>query len=229
LEEREMRNIAICGDRRMTVKEVAQVTGAAYSTVAAYAQKAGWTENGKQTLLDERQVALIVEAMKQGHAGGPNNAAGTLQTSLEGVETTQSRAVRIAVLAQRQHEIDLQITAELEAEIADLKAKAEADAPKVEFFDQVADSRDALQMRDVAAALNMPGWGRNKIFRYLRGQGVLDERNVPYREYQDRRYFRVIEQKWTDSDGETHISLKTLVYQRGVDFIRGLLKQGGAA
>jgi len=39
----------------MTLKEVAEATGAAYRTVAAYAQKAGWTENGKETLLTERR------------------------------------------------------------------------------------------------------------------------------------------------------------------------------
>ena len=93
-------------------------------------------------------------------------------------------------------------------------------APKAAFFDQVADSKTALQMRDVAAALNIPGWGRNKIFELLRAKGILDDRNVPYRRYQDAMYFRVIEQKFTDEGGETHISLKTLVYQRGVDFIR---------
>jgi phage antirepressor YoqD-like protein len=77
-------------------------------------------------------------------------------------------------------------------------------------------------MRDVAGVLNINGWGRNKIFEYLRKQDVLDDRNVPYREFQDRGYFRVIEQKWTDGEGETHISLKTLVYQKGVDYIRRL-------
>jgi len=51
-------------DKRMTVREIADATGAAYRTVADYARKAGWTKNGKQTLLDEKQVALIVEAMK---------------------------------------------------------------------------------------------------------------------------------------------------------------------
>jgi phage antirepressor YoqD-like protein len=84
-------------------------------------------------------------------------------------------------------------------------------------------------MRDVAAALNIPDLGRNKIFELLRKKGVLDDRNIPYREYQDRGYFRVIEQKWTDKEGETHINLKPLVYQRGIDFIRKVLKRGGAA
>ena len=116
-----------------------------------------------------------------------------------------------------------------EAEIAGLKAKAEADRPKVEFFDQVADSSDALQMRDVAGVINLHGWGRNSIFELLRKNRILDDRNIPYREYQDQGYFRVIEQKWTDKNGDTHINLKTLVYQRGVDFIRRLIQEQVAA
>jgi anti-repressor protein len=92
--------------------------------------------------------------------------------------------------------------------------------PKAAFFDQVADSKTALQMRDAAAALNINGWGRNKIFQFLRDQGVFDDRNIPYRQYQDLGYFRVIEQTWTDPAGETHVSLKTLVYQKGLDYIR---------
>jgi phage antirepressor YoqD-like protein len=208
--------------KTITLKEVAEATGAAYSTIAAYAQKAGWTENGKQTLLDERQVTIILEAMK---ATGGQGQSVTFQENLEGIETAQSRAVRIAVLSKRQQEIDRQIQAELEAEIAELKAKAETDRPKVEFFNQVADSGDALQMRDVAGVLNLPGYGRNTLFEFLRKNEVLDSRNIPYRKYQDQGYFRVIEQKFTDNEGETHISLKTLVYQRGVDFIRKLIKE----
>ena len=81
-------------------------------------------------------------------------------------------------------------------------------------------------MRDVAAALNLPGWGRNKIFLYLRNNGILDEKNIPYRELQDRGYFRVVERTWTDAKGDTHISLTTLVYQRGIDYIRKMIDRG---
>lgn len=95
--------------------------------------------------------------------------------------------------------------------------------PKAAFFDQVADSKTALQMRDVAAALNIPSWGRNKIFAYLREQGILDDRNIPYRQFQDAGYFRVIEQSYNDKMGEAHISLKTLVYQKGVEYIRKMI------
>jgi len=96
-------------------------------------------------------------------------------------------------------------------------------APKVAFFDQVASSKDAIPMRDAASVLNIPGMGRNNLFRFLRDNKVLMEDNIPYREYQDRGYFRVIEQQWSDSEGETHISLKTLVYQKGLDYIRSLV------
>jgi len=97
--------------------------------------------------------------------------------------------------------------------------------PKAAFFDQVADSKTALQMRDVAAALNIPSWGRNKIFAFLREQGILDDRNIPYRQFQDAGYFRVIEQSYNDKMGEAHISLKTLVYQKGVEYIRKMISR----
>ena len=216
-----MKELISYRDKRMTIKEVAEVTGAAYSTVAAYAQKAGWTENGKQTLLNENQVAVIVEAMK---ATGGQGQSATFQDNLEGIEATRSRAVRLAVLAEKRLELERQFNTELEAEINELKAKAEEDRPKVEFFNQVADSSEALQMRDAAAILNIPGWGRNTLFEFLRNKEVLDSRNIPYRKYQDQGYFRVIEQKYTRPDGETCINLKTLVYQTGVDFIRKLIQ-----
>ncbi len=96
---------------------------------------------------------------------------------------------------------------------------------KADFYDQVAGSADAIEMREVAAVLNRNGWGRNKVFELLRKLKVLDDENLPYRRYQDAGYFRVIEQKFTDATGETKISLKTLVYQRGIAFIGRLLRQ----
>ena len=41
--------------------------------------------------------------------------------------------------------------------------------------------------------------------------------------YVDREYFRTIEQKYTTPDGSTHISIKTLVYQKGLEFIRKIV------
>lgn len=100
--------------------------------------------------------------------------------------------------------------------------------PKVAFYDAVAGSKDAIEMKDAAKTLDM-GLGRNKLFAFLREQDVLMSDNTPYQEYIDRGYFRLVEQKYTRPDGETHINLKTLVYQRGLDYIRQLIEKARKA
>ena len=94
--------------------------------------------------------------------------------------------------------------------------------PKVEFFDTVANSKTALPMDKVAKVLDM-GIGRNKLFEILRDKKILDRSNIPYQTYVDRGYFRVVEQKYTKPTGETVVTTKTLVYQRGVDYIRKIV------
>jgi hypothetical protein len=106
-----MSGIAKQGDRRMTLRQVSKSTGAAYRTVAAYAQKAGWTENGKLTLLTEEQVTVIVEAMKTAKSSGTKS---NLASQLQGVDTTKSRALRIDLLHR-------QIEAEMQTEIDELR------------------------------------------------------------------------------------------------------------
>lgn len=91
--------------------------------------------------------------------------------------------------------------------------------PKAEFFDAVADSKDAIPMNEVAKVLNIPGYGRNNLFEFLRNESILDRNNIPYQRYVDNGWFRVVEQSYT-KNGEHCINFKTLVYQRGVDGIR---------
>jgi hypothetical protein len=95
----------------MTLRQIAKITGAAYSTAAAYAKKAGWTENGKATLLSEKQATIILEAMKIPKASGRKS---NLLNETEGINTTESRALRIALL-------HYQIEAEMQAEIEELR------------------------------------------------------------------------------------------------------------
>lgn len=96
--------------------------------------------------------------------------------------------------------------------------------PKADFFDEVACSKDAIDMGSAAKVLNF-GKGRTTLFKILRSQGILDRNNIPYQEYIDRGYFRTIEQKFNKPDGSTCINIKTLVYQRGLDYIRKIIKQ----
>lgn len=100
-------------------------------------------------------------------------------------------------------------------------------APKAEFYDAVAGSRDAIEIGMAAKVLNFKGMGRNRLFRFLREQKILMKDNQPYQEYVDREYFRTIEQKWHTSKGEIRISIKTVIYQRGIDYIRKRLLEEG--
>ena len=94
--------------------------------------------------------------------------------------------------------------------------------PKAEFYDAVTDSTDAIDVGNAAKVLNM-GVGRNTLFKILRDNKILMHDNIPYQEFIDRGYFRTIEQKYNKPDGSTQISIKTVVYQKGLDFIRKLL------
>lgn len=98
--------------------------------------------------------------------------------------------------------------------------------PKAEFFDAVAGSKDAIDMNRAAKLIyEETRLGRNKLFKLLRDKGILMKNNIPYQEYIDKGYFRTIEQKYTKPDGTTHIYIKTLVYQKGLDFIRKIVKE----
>ena len=96
--------------------------------------------------------------------------------------------------------------------------------PKVEFYEAVTGSTDTIDIGSAAKVLNIKGIGRNTLFEILREKGILDARNRPYQSVCDRGYFRVIESTYTKPDGSTHINLKTVVYQKGLDYIRKVLE-----
>lgn len=119
----------------------------------------------------------------------------------------------------------LQLAADQAKQIEKQEEQIKLAAPKVDFYDQVTGSTDSIGMDKVAKVLNIKGYGRNKLFQFLRDKSVLQKDNAPYQHYIDRGYFRVIESKYNKPDGSTHISLKTVVYQKGVDYIRKLIEE----
>jgi phage antirepressor YoqD-like protein len=120
----------------------------------------------------------------------------------------------------------------LEAEKAELQAENERQkqqlieaAPKVDFYNAVTESKDCIDMAQVAKLLNVKGIGRNNLIEILKEKGVLDKKKQPYQKYVDRGYFRVIETPYSLPDGTQRINLKTVVFQKGVDFIHKVIKQ----
>ena len=118
----------------------------------------------------------------------------------------------------------LMLAAKQAEQIEQQTALIEAQKPKVEFYEAVTGSSDTIDIASVAKVLNIKGFGRNNLFEFLRDKNILMQNNQPLQTFVDRGYFRVIESKYNKPDGSSHINLKTVVYQKGLDYIRKLLE-----
>jgi len=90
--------------------------------------------------------------------------------------------------------------------------------PKAEFYDIVADTDSLFEMSAVSKLLNFKGMGRNNLFEYLRHKNIVRFNNEPYQKYVDTKCFKVVEQKYL-MNGEYKVGKKTMITQRGIDFI----------
>lgn len=118
----------------------------------------------------------------------------------------------------------LRLAAEQQERIEEQQKLIEVQKPKAEFYDEVVDSKDAIDMKAVAKVLNM-GMGRTRLFEFLRNNKILMQNNQPYQKYVDMGWFRLVESRYTKPSGDVCINLKTVVFQKGVDAIRKLIKQ----
>ena len=98
---------------------------------------------------------------------------------------------------------------------------------KIDFYDDVTGSSTTAEIATVAKVLNFKNIGRNTLFDILRNQGILQKDNMPFQTYVDRGYFRVVESKWNTPNGDVKINYKTVVYQKGVEYISKILRNLG--
>lgn len=122
----------------------------------------------------------------------------------------------------------LRLAAEQQEMIEVLENKIQEDKPKVEFYNDVTDSKHTCDMQTVAKVLNFKGVGRNTLFEILRNENILQPDNKPYQKFVDAGWFRLIETKYNDEmSGELRIYFKTVVFQKGIEKISNILKQLG--
>lgn len=197
-------------EKVMTVGKVAEVLGVSSEAIKKHIREMfpECIKNGVTTYLNEYQVTLIKERMR------PTTKVVGAKTELE----MKKKAAEVIQWYMDSYEAERQARIMAENTIREQK-------PKVEFYDSVTGSSDTIDMKEVAKVLNIPGLGRNKLFELLRYRRILDDRNQPYQRFVDAGMFRVIESKYTDGNGDTHINLKTVVFQKGVDYIRKIVNQ----
>ena len=90
--------------------------------------------------------------------------------------------------------------------------KIEEDKPLVEFAEQVSSSADAIDIGTFAKLIRDENikLGRNQLFNWLRDNKYLMKNNIPYQQYIDNGYFKVIEQPYKTPYGNK-INVKTLI------------------
>ena len=98
--------------------------------------------------------------------------------------------------------------------------------PKADFYDQITESKSAVEMSLVAKVLDCD-MGRNQLFLFLQKEKILRENNEPYQEYCTRGWFRVTLNKFEDSTGKQRTYSKTMVYPKGMAGISKLIKESG--
>ena len=90
--------------------------------------------------------------------------------------------------------------------------KIEEDKPLVEFAEQVSLSTDAIDIGTFSKLIKDEDikLGRNQLFEWLRDNKYLMKNNIPYQQYIDNGYFKVIEQIYKTPYGNK-INVKTLI------------------
>lgn len=123
----------------------------------------------------------------------------------------------------------LRLLADSVEEKARLQAQIEAAAPKVEFFDAVAVSSNAVSFAQAAKWLKVPGLtGRNKLIQRLKADGILMQNREPYQQHIDAGRFEVQPQTYAagvDGAKGKRLASTTRVTGRGLEWLARRYRQ----
>lgn len=101
-----------------------------------------------------------------------------------------------------------------------LQRKIEADAPKVEFHHKVSHAEGHLTVAEAAKSF---GTGEVRLFSMLRGRGYLMRSNLPFQEYIDRGWFKVLTKTGTWG-GREQVYRQTVITGKGLTALFAALR-----
>ena len=195
----------------VSVKALAEILDVSEATIKRAVEKVRSLLGGVETnsqggyLLNEEQATIVKNEIAKHH-------------------NLQSRQIDSVSTELEENQIIASAMAILQARNEELKKQNEKLLPAANFAYQLCSSKDTIEIGECAKVLNK-NIGRNRLFEFLRNSNVLQSNNIPYQKYIDAGYFRVIESKYVTPNGETKISLKTVVFQKGVAYIDKLLSK----
>lgn len=226
----ELRSFLIDGEPWFVAADVARLLE--YSATSAMTRRLDEEDKGVRdlhTLGGVQQMAIISEAgFYAAILGSQSDRAKMVKRwlthdVLPTLRRTGSYSTAPALtddeLIDRALQLSARRVAELSTRNAELEARVEADAPKVEAFDQFMEADGTFL---VGAVARMLGTSQNKLFAALRDRGIFIAkgalRNTPYQRYM--QHFHVVTRTYTGSDDTERVAYTTRVKPSGVDFIR---------
>jgi phage antirepressor YoqD-like protein len=191
----------------MTVKEVAEATGAPERTIHDSIDRLfpGIKRNGITTHLDESQVAAISADLKKAHN---TDLADTRKVAVTHLELMEKARLVMGELAAE--------TISLRAELALSSEALALAAPKVEAFDRFLSADGTLCIMDAAKTL---GQSPLKFFDKLEAAGMIFRRGkdwLPTQYYIEKAYFEVKTRTFGEGE-QARITKQTRVTPKGLD------------
>ena len=109
----------------------------------------------------------------------------------------------------------------LQEERDNLEELRNSEAHMRAYYNVNIQDRGTIDIGQVAALLERPGFGRNNLYRFLRSAHILMNNNRPYQRYVGP--FQYVRAASYNTNEGTHASYKPVVNQRGLDLIIRLL------
>lgn len=230
----QMENSLVEPEKTVTTRELAQILGVDVSTITKTVKRLlGSTSQkffgeiktisngGRPTkVFTEKQASLIKMEIEKHHNAGLESVDSDGTRQIEKVSTDYE----MELMTQKVLTYHIQKANEYKEMAEKAQAKVLELQPKAEFAEAISDSEDLLIMGDVCKVLGLK-YGCITLYKHLVTLGVLNQQHIPYQEFVNRGYFKLCENKITDSYGKTHVTITTKVYQKGVKYIMELLKK----
>jgi phage antirepressor YoqD-like protein len=156
------------GDRRMTVREVAEVLGVTDEAIKKHIRELypDLMKERVTTLLDEKQITEIKRRMRL------TTKVASAITDIEAAEMLLKSAEHFK--ARFEQERRLRENAESRLAITE---------PKAEVLDKITATDSDISVRELAAVLAIPHLGQNNFYKKIRDDGYIDRFNHPYRQH----------------------------------------------
>ncbi|MGE8408935.1 MAG: phage antirepressor KilAC domain-containing protein [Pseudomonas sp.] len=127
-----------------------------------------------------------------------------------------------ALMGQAQTLVDE--NAKLTEKVGVQAARIAEDKPKADYYSQVRDAKNTQTIGDFAKVL---GFGRNKLFAWLRDQNILMHDNMPQQTHINQGHFRVLDKTYKSDAGNKVTYTQTVLTGKGKTYVQKRLKKAG--